>query len=91
MADYFDASYILLEQQYRKWDPHLFLWSRFDIILYDCVYGPHDDLLTWKYKHCHDPLMRYLIDVRLYDVVMYFNYLSFVLMMFVRVQYNQWD
>ena len=61
------------------------------IILDDGVYGTHDDLLTWMYKHFHDSLMRYLIDVNLYDVVMCFHYLYFVLMMFVRVQYNQWD
>ena len=42
------------------------------------------------YRHFHDPLMRYLLDVQLYDVVMYFNDLSFVLM-FGRVQYKQWD
>ena len=35
--------------------------------------------------------MRYLIDVQLYNVVMYFNDLYFVLMMFGRVQYKQWD
>ena len=46
MADYFDASYIILEHNYRTWDPHPLHWSRFDIILDSCVYGPHDDLLT---------------------------------------------
>ena len=92
MADYyFDASYILLEKYYRTWDPHLCHWSRFDIIIDTCVYGPHDDLLTWMYKNFHDPLMRYLLDVKLYDVFMYFNDLYFVLMMFGRVQYKQWD
>ena len=86
MADYyFYASYNLLEQHYSTWDPHLCHWSRFDIILDVYVYGPHDDLFTWMYKKFHDPLMRYLIDVRLYDLVMYFNDLSFVLMMFERV------
>ena len=91
MADNFDASYIILEQPYRTWDPHLCHWSMFDIILDACVYGPHDDLLTWMYKHFHDPFMRYLLDVQLYDVVMYFNNLYFVLMMFGRVQYKKWD
>ena len=62
----------------------------FDIILYACVYGAHDDLLTWIYKHFHDYLMRYLLDVHLYDVVMHFHYLYFVLMMFGRLQYKQW-
>ena len=54
---YFDATYIILEQHYRTWDPHLCHWSKFDIILDACVYGPHDDLLTWMYKNFHDPLM----------------------------------
>ena len=35
--------------------------------------------------------MRFLVNVQLYDVVMYFNDLYFVLMMFGRVQYKQWD
>ena len=45
-------------------------WGRSNIILDSCVYGLHDDILTWMYKHFHDCLMRYLIDVHLYDVVM---------------------
>ena len=46
MADYyFDAYYILLEQHYRSWDPHLCHWRRSDIILDACVCGPHGDLL----------------------------------------------
>ena len=55
------------------------------------MYGPHDDLLTWMYKNFLDPLMRYLVDVQLYDLVMYFNDISSVLMMLGRVQYKQWD
>ena len=43
------------------------------------------------YKHFHDSMMRHLLDVHLYDVVMYFHDLYFVLMMFGRVQYQQWD
>ena len=70
MDNYFDASYILLEQHYRTWDPHLCHCNIFDIILDACVYGLHDDLLTWMYKEFHDSLMRYLLDVNLYDVVM---------------------
>ena len=88
---YFDASCILLEWHYRTLDPHLCHWSRLDIILDACVYGPHDDILTWMYKHFHDPLMIYLLDVQFYDVDMYFDDLSFVLMMLGRVQYKQWD
>ena len=90
MADYyFDAYYIIWEQHYRTWDPHLFHWGRSYIILDSCVYGPHDDILNWMYKHFHDPLMRFLLYVQLYEVFMYFNDPSFVLMMFERVQYEQ--
>ena len=88
---YFDASYILLEHHYRTWYPQLFHWRRYDITLDSCVYGTHDDLLTWMYKKFHDPLMMYLFDVQLYNVFMYFNDLYFVLMMFGRVQYKKWD
>ena len=35
--------------------------------------------------------MRYLLDVQLYDVFMYFNDLYFVLMMSGRVKYKEWD
>ena len=52
--------------------------------------GIHVDLLTWMYKHFYDSLMRYLIDVHLYDVVMYIHDLYFLIMMFGTVQYNQW-
>ena len=69
MDDYLDAHYYFLEQHYGTWDPDLCQWGRYDIILYAYVYGIHDDLLTWMYKHFHDSLMRYLIDVHLYDVV----------------------
>ena len=56
MVDYyFVASYILLEQPYSTCDPHLCHWRKFDIILDACVYGPHDDILTWLYKKFHDP------------------------------------
>ena len=74
MVDYyFDGSYILLEQHYRTWDPHIFHWDISNIILDACVYGPYDYLLTWMYKHFHDSLMRYLINVQLYDVVICFH------------------
>ena len=85
MDDYIDANYIFLEQNYGTWDHHLCHWGIYDIILDTCVYGPHGDLLTWMYKHFHDSLMRYLIDVHSYDVVMYFHDLYLVLMMFGRV------
>ena len=88
---YFDSSYILLEQHYRTWDPHLCHWSRFDIILDACVYGVHDDILTWMYTNFHDYLMRFLLNVHFNDFFMYFDYLYLVLMMFGRMQYKQWD
>ena len=56
---YFDASYILLEQHYRTYDPYLCHGSKFDIILDACVYGPHYDLPTWMHKYFHYPLMMY--------------------------------
>ena len=40
---------------------------------------------------CTITFMRYIIDVHLYDVVMYFHDIYFLLMMFVSVQYKQWD
>ena len=70
MADYIDACYIFFEQCYGTWDPHLCHWGRSHIILDACVYEPHDDILTWMQKNFHDSLMRYLINVHLYDVVM---------------------
>ena len=70
MDDYFDAYYIILEKHYRTWDPHLCHWSIFDMIFDACVYGPHDDQLTWVYKRFHDSLIRYLLDENLYDVFM---------------------
>ena len=91
MADYIDSPYIILEHHYRRWDPHLCQWGRFDKIPDACVYGPHNDLLSQMYKHFHDSLIRYLLDLHLYDVVMYFCDPYFVLMMFGRVQYKQWD
>ena len=62
----------------------------FDIILYACVYGPHADLLTRMYNHFHDSLMRYLLDVHLYDVVMYFHDLYFLIIMFGRGNTRNW-
>ena len=91
MLDYLEAHYIFFEKHYWTWDPRLCQWGISNIILYACVYGPHDDLLTWMYKHFHDSLVRYLLDVHLYDALMYFNDLYCVLMMFGRVQYQKWD
>ena len=57
-----------------------------------CMYEPDDDQLSQMYKRFHGSLMRYLLDVNLYDVVMYFNDIYVVLIMFGRVKiYKQWD
>ena len=91
MNDHIDAHYIPWKKHYGTWDPHLRYWGISDIKLDACVYGLQDDLLTWMYKHFPDSLMRYLLDVHLYDVVMYFHDLNYLPMMFGRVQYRQWD
>ena len=88
MAYYIDEHYIFLEHHYGTWDPHLCHWGRSNIILDACVYGPHGYLLTWMYKHLHDSLMRYLLDVNFNDIFMYFHYLYFLLMVFGRVQHK---
>ena len=69
MNNYLDAPYILLEQHYRTWDPHLCQWGKFDKIPNACVYVPHNDLLSQMYKHFHDFLVRHLLDVNSYYVV----------------------
>ena len=88
MVEYFDAYQFLLEKNYRKWDPHLCNWRIFDWWLEACMHLENGGLLTWMYKTIHDYLMRYLLDVHLYYVFMYFHDLYFTLMMFGRVQYQ---
>ena len=70
MAEYFDAYKNLLEKHYRTWDPHLCNWSRFDWSLEACMHFENGSLLTWRYKHFHDFLVRHLLDVHFYYVVM---------------------
>ena len=60
MAEYFDAYHILLEQNYRKWDPHLCHWSIFYWSPEYCMHLENGGLLTWRYKHIHDFLMMHL-------------------------------
>ena len=48
-------------------------------------------LLTWRYKHFHDFLMLHLLDVSFYYVVMYFDDIYYVLMMFGRMHTIKWD
>ena len=48
-------------------------------------------LLTWRYKHFQDFLMRLLLDVHIYYVVMYFDYIYYVLMMFGRMHTRKSD
>ena len=38
-----------------------------------CMHLENGALLTWRYKHFHDFLMRHLLDVHFYYVVMYFD------------------
>ena len=69
MAEYFDAYHNLLEKNYRTWDPQLCHWRRFDWSLESCMHLENGSLLTWRYKHIHDFLMRNLLDVHSYYVV----------------------
>ena len=91
MDEYFDAYHILLEHNYRTWDPHLYHWSRFDWSLEFCMHLENGVLLTWRYKHLHDFLMRHLLDVIFYYVGIYFYYIYYVLMMFGRMHTRNWD
>ena len=91
MAEYFDAYHILLEQHYRIWDPHLCHWSRFDWSLEACMHLANGGLLTWRYKHFHDFSMRNLLDVHFYYVIMSFDDIYYVLMMFGRIHTRKWD
>ena len=70
MDDYIDAHYIFLEQNYGTWDPYLCHWRRFYWSLEACTHLTNGGLLTWRYKHFHDLLMRQLLDVHFYYVVM---------------------
>ena len=69
MAEYFDAYHLFLEHNYRTWDTHLFQWSGFDWSLEACMYLANGSLLTWRYNHFHDFLVRHLFDVHYYNVV----------------------
>ena len=71
MAGYFDAYHIILEKNYRTWDPHLCHWSIFDWSLEACMHLDNGSLLTRRYKHFHDFLVRNLLDVHSYYVVIY--------------------
>ena len=91
MDEYFDAYHILLEQNYRTRDPHICHWRRFDWSREACMHLENGVLLTWRYKHFHDFLMRHLLDVHFYYVVMYFDYIYYVLMMFGIIHTRKWD
>ena len=51
----------------------------------------HGGLLTWSYTNFHDFLMRRLLDVHFCYVVMYFDDIYYVLMMFVIILTRKWD
>ena len=88
---YFDAYHILWEHHYRTWDPHLCRWIRFDWSLEACMHLANGSLLTGRYKHFHDFLVRLLLDVHSYYVVMYFDDIYYVLMMFGIIHTIKWD
>ena len=48
-------------------------------------------LLTRRYKHFHDFLVRHLLDVHYYYVVKYFDDIYYARMMFVRMHKRKWD
>ena len=91
MAEYFDAYKILLEQRYRTWDPHLCHWRILDWSLESCIHLENDGLLTWRYKYFHNFLIRNFLDVHFYYVVMYFDDIYYVLMIFERMHTIKWD
>ena len=47
-------------------------------------------LLTWRYKHLHEFFITHLLDVLFYYVVMYFDDVYYVLMMFGRMHTRKW-
>ena len=91
MAEYFDAYHILLEQNCRTWDPHLFHYSIFDWSFETCMHLENGGLLTWKYKRFHDFLMRHLLDVHFNYVFMYFDDIYYVLMIFGIINTRKWN
>ena len=91
MVDYIDAHYIFLEQHYGTWNLHLCHWRRFYWSLEACMHLENGGLLTWRYKHFQDFLMRQLLDVHIYYVVMYFDDIYYVLMMFGIIHTRKWD
>ena len=92
MADYyFNAYYILWEQHYRTWDPHLCHWSRFELSLEACMHLKNGNLLTWRYKRFHHFLVGNLLDVHSYYVVIYFYDIFYALVFFGRMHTRKWD
>ena len=92
MAEYFDAYHFLLEHHYRTWDTQLCHWIIFDWSLEPCMYNlENGSLLTGRYKHFHDFLVRHLLDVHYYYVVIYFDDIYYEIMMFGRMHTRKWD
>ena len=91
MAEYFDAYHFLLDQNYRIWDTHLCHWSKIDWSLEACMYLANGSLLTGRYNHFHDFLVRHLLDVHYYYVVIYFYDIYYAIMMFGRMHTRKWD
>ena len=91
MDEYFDEYHIILEKNYRTWDPHLCHWIRFDWSLEACMHLENGGLLNWRYNHFHDFLMRHFLDVHFYYVIMYFDDIYYVFIMFGRMHTIKWD
>ena len=67
---YFDAYEIIWEHNYRTLDHHLCHWIIFYWSLEACMHLENGGLLTWRYKHFHDFLMRHPLDVHFcYDAM----------------------
>ena len=48
-------------------------------------------LLTGRYNHFHDFLVRHLLDVNSYYVVIYFDDIYYALVIFGRMHTRKWD
>ena len=55
------------------------------------MYLENGSLLTGRYKHFHDFLVRHLLVVHYYYVFIYFDDIYYALMMFGRIQTRKWD
>ena len=82
MATLCDTSHDFLVRHSWTWDPHLCHLSIFDWSLDACVHLENGGIPAWMDKHFHDSLMRNFFYVHMHDIVVLFDDLYFVLMMF---------